>query len=42
MPEGGGEGMVGRGVYRSYYTGHRDNGELGQDDGPADGSGYFL
>ena len=21
---------------------HRDNGELGQDDGPADGSGYFL
>ena len=21
---------------------HRDNGELGQDDGPADGSGYFF
>lgn len=21
---------------------HRDNGELGQDDGPADGSGYLL
>ena len=21
---------------------HRDNGELGQDDGPTDGSGYFL
>ena len=23
-PEGNGEGVVGRGVYRSYYTGHMD------------------
>ena len=23
-PEGSGEGIVGRGVYRSYYKGHKD------------------